>query len=899
MAFQLLYSFWQENGNEKSFCATSKGLAEEDASYILRHTVKNVAFHDLPEDDDNTDHVCTTYLRLPSGAVAIARTGYYAVSEVSIKDGFILHTYVTEDGEKISPFLYAINTCFKQSLTQDELASYSSYNLLPSVSFPRPQFVLNQREIQKFFSKGRLKILSQLLQALIDSNRSKRVTILNEKHSFLKYWFYAIHCCLPEHIKKDITFSTSSHDRPEDCELICGAADNSISTANEMLHGNFVFDHIGGKSTENIEAVKYPIFIAQLFAENAEAAFEISKEIHGYMSRYQLSLSTSAGVLKLLDCDFGWFDSAYSILFFLSKITFADKGKIEKVIFDLWQCFKENAFQFSINEQALPLLSYIFKNSDSCIKREIIEYAECHYEQFGIYETMSIQEYHADVIEKLGFVYEFLPSALLKNNQFDEYCNYINRDLRKLCVLLYVVVDHYSDLIREHGEESVYHICRNGFLMLIKEGNSQLAIDFCRKAEQLPDVFVEQVVVRGVWIYAERKAEKRDNIDIDEKLVFAVMEAFVGRPRAAAALLMVFARKGRYGENTLSLYMNLCRRYPKETGIIDEILSQRDAFAAFMADMSLHKFMEQKSATLDDLTHFFYDFYLKGIEKDISFESKVQELLESLVPVLQIEAADHLLRLFADSCPDYRNKRFVSFLASCIVNQSVNDIYDYYANSDVDIRLMTDILLLTDYPISNEFYAAILCVDLKDIVLNDQKLTVRVSGSNLLSELCAPYVVEELPVYNVENKLFLDRLYRYLLRAMLILSYKKGNFVKYYSDILMNFMSRSDFQDALITFISSFDELDEISLDPILVSLLLLKMKGELSCECVWTECDRYLMSGSLEKRKERFRGLLQYVSCEEKKELLKEYLTDLYFSDLNFFQRLMTISPKNLFKQD
>ena len=49
MAFQLLYSFWQENGNEKSFCATSKGLAEEDASYILRHTVKNVAFHDLPE----------------------------------------------------------------------------------------------------------------------------------------------------------------------------------------------------------------------------------------------------------------------------------------------------------------------------------------------------------------------------------------------------------------------------------------------------------------------------------------------------------------------------------------------------------------------------------------------------------------------------------------------------------------------------------------------------------------------------------------------------------------------------------------------------------------------------------------------------------------------------------
>ena len=205
MAQQLLYSSWQENGTERSFCASSKDLSEEDSSYLLRHTVKHIAFHDLAEDEENEDHACTTYLRLPSGAAAIVRTGYYASNDPLQKDGFILHAYIAEIGENISPFLYALNTCFKRTLTQDELMSYSSYSLLPTVSFPRPQFVLNQKEIQKFFSKGRQKILSQLLQALIDGHRSKRNTILNEKHSFLKYWFYAIHCCLPEHIKKDIT----------------------------------------------------------------------------------------------------------------------------------------------------------------------------------------------------------------------------------------------------------------------------------------------------------------------------------------------------------------------------------------------------------------------------------------------------------------------------------------------------------------------------------------------------------------------------------------------------------------------------------------------------------------------------------------------------------------------
>lgn len=896
MALQLLYSFWPEDGIERSFRAASKDVSEEDATYLLRQTVKHIAFHDLPEDDENEDRVCTTYIRLPSGAVAIARTGYYDSSDTSRKDGFILHAYIAEKGEKISPFLYALNTCFKQTLTQDERMSYSSYSLLPSVPFPRPQFVLNQREIQKFFSKGRQKILSQMLQALIDGHRSKRITILNEKYSFLKYWFYAIHCCLPEHIKKDITFSTSAHDKPEDCALICGAAHNSLSTINEMVNGNFVFDHVGGPTTENIEPFKYPVVIAQLFAENAEAAFEVSKTIHGYMNLYQFSLSTSAGIVKLLNCEFDWFDSAYDIQFFLGKISFADKEQIANVVFNLWGCFKENAFRFTINEQTLPLLSYVFKNSDSCIKREIIEYTDRHHEQFGIYETMSMKDYYADVIDKLGFIYEFLPDALFRNDQFDDYCAYLNRDFSGLCVLLYAIVDRYFDLIKEHGDESVYDICRKIFLMLIEEGESHYAIDFCRQIEPLPDVFVEQVVVRGIWMYAEHMVERQEYID--EELVFTIMEEIIKRPRAAAALLMVFARKGRYGENTVSMYMNLCRQYPNETAVIDEILSQRDAFSSFVADMSLQRFMEQKSATLDDLTHFFYHFYLKESDKNLSFESKVQELLESLSPVLQIEASDHLLRLFANACSHYQDKRFVRVLASYVVNQSVNDIYDYYANSDVDIRLMTDILLVMDYPISNEFYAAILCVDLKNIVLQEQnQLAVKGNGSSLVLELCAPYIVSELPPYNAENKLFLDRLYRYLLRAMLLLLRKKGKLVQHYSRILGNFLSRSDFQDALITFITSFEEGDDIRIDPILLSLLLLKIKGELACDRIYTVCEEYLMFGSLEKRKERFRGLLKYAYSEEEKELLKEYLIGLYFSDLNFFKKLLTVSPKNLFR--
>ena len=895
MARQLLYSVWLEDGVEKSFQASSKDLNEEDMAYLFHHIEKRIAFDKLVIDDENDDLACTVYMSLPSGTSAIARTGYYSLDGSIQKNGYILHAYIADNDESVSPFLYALNTCFKQTLTKEEILSFSSYNLLPNVPFPRPQFVLNQKEIQKFFSKGRQKTLSQLLQALIDGHRSKRITILNEKYTYLKYWFFAIHCCLPEHITKDITFATSVYDKPDDCELVCGALKNKISTINEMAQGNFVFDRIGGPTTENIEAVKYPVFISQLFVENAEAAVEVSKKVHNIMNGYQFSLSTSAGIVKLLDGEFEWFDSAYDIQFFLGKLGFIEKDRLKNVFSRLWEKFKENAFRFLLNEQSLPLLSYVFKNSSSSVKREIIEYLDHHHEQFGIYEAMSFKDYYADVIDKLGFVYEFLPSALLRNNQFDAYRDYLNHSISDMSVLLYIIADNYSALVNEHGEEPLYHICREIFLMLIDNGESELAVDFCRKIESLPDVFVEQVVVRSVWIHAERMSAGYDLVN--EELIFSVMEEIITRTKAAAALLMVFARQGRYSENTVAMYMDICRHYPNETAAIDKILSQREVFSAFKSDMTLQKFMSRKSASLDDLSHFFYHFYLKGSDKNHSFESKILELLDSLSPVLQIEAADHLLRLFAKENSNYQSKRIVGELATYVVNQSVNDIYDYYANSNVDIREMTDILLVIDHPISNEFYAAILCVDLKDIVSHEKhQISEKGNSSKIFSELSAPYIVSELPPYNAENRVFLERLYRYLLRVMVLLTRQKGMLMQQYEVILGNFLSRKDFQDALCAYILSFEESKDERLESILTPLVLLEIKGTPVSEQVVDTYQSYLMKGTLEHRRACFKLMLTYTTMEKDRELLKNYLTELFYSDLNFFKKLLVPSPRQLF---
>ena len=260
--------------------------------------------------------------------------------------------------------------------------------------------------------------------------------------------------------------------------------------------------------------------------------------------------------------------------------------------------------------------------------------------------------------------------------------------------------------------------------------------------------------------------------------------------------------------------------------------------------------------------------------------------------------ADHLLRLFANHCQEYKSKRVVHALASYVVNQSVNDIFDYYANSDVDIRFLNDILLVIDYPISSEFYVASLCVDLKNILVCEKNgLQAKGSGSKVLLELKEPYIVSELPSYCLDNKLFLERFYRYLLRSMVVLAYKKGKLVQNYRVILKNFMTRSDFVDVLVSFIQSYEETQEKRLDAVLAAVLLLKEENtELLCDRLYQACVSRLRMRPLSRRKERYVRLLSGAVADVDRGALKDILSELYYSDLNWVEKLFAVSPKKLF---
>ena len=190
MALQFIYSSWQENSVDFSIKRMSEGVRADDVEYILKAVSVTNHYDTLPDDETNKELANTLYLKLPSSAYAIVRTGYY-VNENSLQsNNYIVHAYIQENGEEISPMLYSINNCFRVSLTSDEQELLLSQPDLPTTPFPRPQFKLSQAEIRKFFSPGRLRALACLLQAVIDCYGNSRTIILNDTYPSLKYWFF-------------------------------------------------------------------------------------------------------------------------------------------------------------------------------------------------------------------------------------------------------------------------------------------------------------------------------------------------------------------------------------------------------------------------------------------------------------------------------------------------------------------------------------------------------------------------------------------------------------------------------------------------------------------------------------------------------------------------------------
>lgn len=894
-ALQFLNVEWNTKHGNKSISALSEGVARQDAEYISG--IAKSVFPKLTseKDEENPLSANIMYILLPSGGTAVLRSGYFESEDPEKSECRIIHAFIRpSDAEyQISPMLYVSNNCFIESLDAETEKKIEKENILPQISFPKAQYKLNQSEVEKFFSPHRQRTLEILIQSVIDAHGNSRKIIFNDtKYSNLKYWFWGIHRCLPRQILESLTYSTNAFEKNPDIKLTCGSKNNNIDNVTEINDGNFVIDLCGSESCSDIEAVKYSTSTVKMFVEDMDKAEKMIRGIEALIERHELSLSSATNIYNLLNGNFDSFDAVYDIRYSLDKLSTLEPERIPCIISNLWECVKERRFKFPINENLIPLLSFIFKNSDKPIKREIADLIYKKTAFFGISRERSLAEYAEQIRHNVPFIWDYLPYSLLSENILEQYVSSVD-DIMRSGALLFMIIDNMEALCDSFGREMVYSSCRYIISDFYQKESLEMLISVIERCSTLPDEFLIFTVI-GAF-----KMLKRDTPDIIDRLgdvfVFSVIESLIDRPSVAAPFVAEYAREGYYSDLILTYYYGLMQKYPQQTDKITEILKKDPRYTQFVSDLALYVFTNNDSTTKDDVIRYCKDYYIKGFDRSNIFEKKLSSYLNSLIPVIQIRESEYFLRFIQDNSVNDEGPASVqSLLFDYIARQNLSDIYDYYnvnrsEYTDTKIRLRR-----VKEKLTAQFEAARLCFDIADLcsdhvcVQNDENYSKAVLLLRSYAIFC-----------DLDGKDGLkDDFIRILFRSFMNLALKLYNNEEDCFILLRRLFSQAENEPVFIKLLKNYIEAGAKENERVLSVIVMYSLTFPENSSDILSAFENYIYTFSQKDKRKIYNNLVSVCVSTADRERLTEYLLDLYYRPLSFLSRLFSTPRKKMRKK-
>lgn len=888
-AFQFLNVEWNTKQGSDSVSAFSQELSQQDAEYILNITRNVSGSLRSREDEDNPLSSNVMYLMLPSGGKAILRSGYCDSEDPDKSDCRIIHAFIRPDGAEydITPMLYVNNNCFITALDENETEKLRKEKTLPATTFPKAQYKLNQSEVEKFFSPHKKKTLELLIQSIIDAHENKRKIIFNDaKYSNLKYWFWGIHCCLPSQILESLTYSTYASEKNPDIKLICGACENSIDNVSEINDGNFVIDLCGKESCSDIEAVKYSTTIVPMFVSDMEKTGEVISGIESLISRYRLSLSSAANIYNLLNYQFDKFDAVYDIRYSLDKLNALEPESIPPIIRNLWTCIKENKFKFPINENLIPLLSFIFKNSDNTVKDEITDLVYRKTSFFGISRERSLSEYAEQIKHNVPFIWEYLPYTLIGENKFDEYVSAMDDTMRS-GALFCMIVDNIDSLSETFGRDTVYSKCRRIITGFYEKESLELLTAIIDRCKPLPDDFFVATIVGG---FKTLKRETPDIIDhLGDVFVFSVIEGLIDRPSVAALFVAEYAREGYYNDLILTYYYGLMQKYPEQTEAITSILKKDPRYTQFISDMALYVFMNKESTTKEDVENYCIDYYLKGFDRENIFEQKLKGYLDSLIPVIQIREAEYFLTLIQNGTESYKSS-VLSLLYSYIAEQNLSDIYDYYNLNHDNYRNTRTLLSKICKSLPAQFESAKVCFDFIQLCAGNDREQYRRAALYLRS-FSLFRDADSVPSLKDD---FIRVIFRSYIRLVVrIYDCEEDRF-----GMLRRLLSPTEEESSFAKLLKAYFETGGAEVDKALSTIILYILVYPEDGSAIKDVCESYMSAFSSKEKRLLYIKLIGNCRDLQDKKKLAEYLLDLYYVSLSPLAKLFSPSRRRLRKK-
>jgi hypothetical protein len=397
-----------------SVFSKSKDITEEEGAEIrevmIYKTPSGLPYEPTESDIENLYPKKFGYFFLSSGRVCLAQVCYVGrvYSDLDGRFGnYIIHAFVFEKTDTLTPYGLIENDKFKRMLSRKEWHDDPIPNELPQIEIPDNGGVPSMNEVSSFLNEDRKNKLKLLIEAIINSSIENPVCFLDD-HKNQRLWLKILSVCLPKAMQNKFSICTHFTNT-----LTPGNASSRVQIrvnqpesgmfnyAQEVQRRRYAFDFLRNIIPNSVKPGRYVETVVRLLPSNMFETVKFVDSINKVMSVYSVSINEASNLINLGKSDYSGFYNADEIV---ETVSVADRVGYETQTIAGNLNIGKPPFDFAA-QQRLYIFEFVYKYIPAIETRvEIIKKVVDNAEQLGL-RTDTASAFRDDLNSKAKFIF--------------------------------------------------------------------------------------------------------------------------------------------------------------------------------------------------------------------------------------------------------------------------------------------------------------------------------------------------------------------------------------------------------------------------------------------------------------------------------------------------------------
>ena len=588
----------------------------------------------------------SAYFFLSSGRACIAQSSYIGkvYSDLDMRTGnYIIHAFVFEKTDALSPMNYMYNPIFKQGLTYQEWHDDGAPAELPQIDFPENAAPITKQEIDEFFADNSINNFKLLLQAVINSMADGKKITFHDSFKKLQLWYKALSICLPKSKHKEMTYSTfftPSVMLASQMQANAAAAQateikirnigpnvpaNMFNYQQEARKGNYAFNFEAGLLPEGLVAGKYVDMLVDLLSTNLFKAIMLVDTISKIADTCGVDYDTALEIHYILTKQFTFINQVEkleSLVDFVVKYYSANVAEVADGLYD----YGIAGGNWAMSSKYSRLFKFIFNNSKSVDKNQMIAKYINNQRAFGVDYNSACEEYARAFKQNAPFDWSYFLNYVFCDSAVKAHISEAGGKFSVKYLFFDAIVDALSSSQKNEEQK------RYALQFFVNTAADSLRAESATEMNSLLKSIERGGAKNRSWLikttYASVKGARRLSDTCSISFTLDMIEA-CGDEAVGSALLGELMLENQSNMDFVKTYIERSERSTRVYSPIMDILGKDEKYKGFIDSVEMYKFSISSYASKAQMREYFDKFYSQGKDNGL-FNKKLRQYMSGV-----------------------------------------------------------------------------------------------------------------------------------------------------------------------------------------------------------------------------------------------------------------------------